>query len=505
MARVSYDYDVVIVGGGSAGLTAAQTARGLGARVALVDKERLGGECLWSGCVPSKSLIASARAAHQTRRLEAFGLAGALDPVDLGAVMDRVRSVVDAVDAGENAGVMRRLGIDVVFGHAAFTSPHILTVDGRPLRGRAFLICTGSRAAVPPIDGLDRVDYLTNETLFGLRALPRRLIVAGGGPNGVETAQAFRYLGSEVTVIAGEGGLLPREDRAASAALTNAFARDGITVVRGRLVAVRPNGAGLCARYARAAGTAGTAGTTGGAGPAGGAGGGDASGDRLFLALGRAPNVEGLNLARAGVVHDPIRGIPTDALLRTNVPHIFACGDVSGPYHYTHAAGFQASAAVRTALLAPLTAKPRTEPMAWTTFTDPEIAHVGQTEEEARRARSSRGTLTLRASFAHDDRALADGTPEGFVKLVVTPWRGKILGGHIVGPRAGELIQEVTLAMSKGLDVTALAGTIHIYPTLGMAVQEAALSFYQESPRYRLLRRPLRFLARHDIQDLRGL
>ena len=493
MAGDSYDYDVVIVGGGSAGLTAARTARGLGARVALVDKERLGGECLWSGCVPSKSLIASAHAAHQTRRLGEFGLAGALNPVDLGAVMDRVRGVVDAVDAGENAGVMRRLGIDVALGHAAFSSPHVLTIDGRPLRGRAFLICTGSRAAVPPIDGLDRVDYLTNETLFGLRALPRRLIVAGGGPNGVETAQAFRYLGSEVTVIAGEGGLLPREDGDASAALTDAFARDGITVVRGRLVAVRPDGAGLCVRYS---------GGAGGARTAGGAGGSEAFGDRLFLALGRAPNVEGLNLARAGVVHDPIRGIPTDALLRTNVLHIFACGDVSGPYHYTHAAGFQTSAAVRTALLAPLTAKPKTEPMAWTTFTDPEIAHVGQTEEEARRARGSRGTLTLRASFAHVDRALADGTPEGFVKLVVTPWRGRILGGHIVGPRAGELIQEVTLAMSKGLDVTALAGTIHVYPTLGMAVQEAALGFYQESPRYRLLRRPLTFLARHDIHGL---
>jgi pyruvate/2-oxoglutarate dehydrogenase complex dihydrolipoamide dehydrogenase (E3) component len=467
----------VIVGGGSAGQVAAPLAVALGARVALVDKERLGGECLWTGCVPSKSLIASANAAHQTRHLQALGLEGTLAPVDLGTVMDRVQGVIDTIYRTEDPEAMCRCGIAVYLGHVAFRSPHEITVDRQPLRGRAFLLCTGSQPAVPPIVGLDEVDYLTNETVWNLQALPYHLIVAGGGPVGAEMAQAFRRLGSAVTILTGDRGLLPREDAAVAAALSAVFAREGIAVVRSKLVKVERDGAAIRACYA---GTGGD---------------GEVHGDRLLIALGRRPRVEGLQLEHAGVAYDVHKGIRIDAYLRTSTPHIFACGDVTGPYQFTHAAGYQAAMAVRKALFPLAKSKVRLDPMPWTTFTDPGVAHVGQTEEEARRAHGR--VLVLRAPFAHVDRAQAEGWTEGFVKLIVTPWRGQILGGHVFGPQAGELIQEVTLAVRQGLSVTALAGTIHVYPTLAMAVQQAALSFYTHWPLYRLARGPLRALARH--------
>lgn len=472
-----YDYDLVIIGGGSAGQVAAPAAAALGARVALVDKERLGGECLWTGCVPSKSLIASATAADQTRRLQALGLQGSLEPVALGAVMDRVQGVIDTIYRTEDAEAMRRRGLDVYLGHAAFRSPHELVVDGQPLRGRTFLICTGSHPAVPPVPGLDACAYLTNETIFGLRDLPAHLVVAGGGPVGAEMAQAFRRLGSAVTLLTGDRGLLPREDSDASAVLARVFAREGITVIRSKLAAVERDGTSICMHY----------------GGRGGAG--QVRGDRLLLALGRHPNVAGLGLERAGVVYDPQKGIQIDAYLRTSVPHILACGDVSGPYRYTHAAGFQAAVAVRNALFPLLKTRARLDPLPWATVTDPEVARVGKTEHEARRAHGR--VVVVRHDFAHVDRALAEAQTEGFVKLLVSPWRGKILGGHIVGPRAGELIQEITLAMRQGLSVVDLAGTIHVYPTLAMAVQQAALGFYRQWPLYRLARGPLRALARH--------
>jgi len=468
-------YDLIIVGGGSAGLIAAPAAAALGARVALVDRERLGGECLWTGCVPSKSLIAAATAAHQTRHLGALGLSGQLDPVDIGTVLDRVRKVITTIDQTEDAAAMRRRGIDVYLGQAAFRSAHELEVDRQVLHGRAFVLCTGSRAAVPPAPGLDAVGYLTNETIFSLRALPGRLIVVGGGPVGVEMAQAFRRLGAEVTILAGEGGLLPRDDAEASAVLAGVFAREGITVLQSRLTRVTRDGHGLRVTYE-------------------GAVSGEVRGDQLLLAVGRTPNVGGLGLETAGVAYDPRQGIHVDAYLRTSVPHIFACGDVTGPYQFTHAAGFQATTVVRNALFPRLKGKAHLEPMPWATFTDPEVAHVGQTEQEARRA--GRKVLVLRHPFTHVDRAQAEGATEGFVKLIVTPWKGAILGGHIVGPGAGEMIQEITLAMRRSLPVSALAGTIHVYPTLAMAVQQAALRFYAQWPAYHLARGPLYALRR---------
>ncbi|HVC83112.1 MAG TPA: FAD-dependent oxidoreductase [Chloroflexota bacterium] len=469
-------YDLVVIGGGSAGLVAARLAVALGARVALLDRERLGGECLWTGCVPSKSLIAAARTARQTRDLGALGLSGRLDPVDLGAVMDRVQRVIQSISRHEDADAMRKRGIAVHFGDVAFRSARVVTVNGAPLRARTFLICTGSSPAVRDLEGLTDSGYLTNETIFGLRELPSHLIIAGGGPVGVEMGQAFRRLGAAVTILTGARGLLPREDHEVRHAVEVFFRQEGIAVLQRKLTAVAREGAGLCVTYADLDGD------------------GSLRGDRLLLALGRRPNVVGLALERAGVRYETQRGIEIDDYLRTSAPHIFACGDVTGPYQFTHAAGYQAATAVRNALFPWFKSKAKLDPMPWTTFTDPEVARIGLTEIEARGEYGK--VLVLRADFAHVDRAQAEDQTTGFVKLIVTPWRGKILGCHIVGPRAGELIQEVTLAMRHGLSVRALAETIHVYPTLAMAVQQAALGFYTQWPVWGPARRPIRALVR---------
>jgi len=476
MPSNALSYDLVVIGGGSAGLTAAGTALHLGARVALVDRRPLGGECLWSGCVPSKSLIAAARAAHQARTLERFGLSGSLDPVDLGAVMDRVQKVVKTIERGEDAAALRARGVDVHLGQARFLDPHTLDVDGRRLHARAFVVCTGSHASVPSIPGLDAVSYLTNETLFDLRHLPNHLIVAGGGPQGVEMAQAFRRLGARVSVLAGPRGLLPREDRDVSAAVSALFACEDVAVYKTKITAVaRGSGDGDAIHVLHEGGTL--------------------DGDALLIALGRAPNVDGLGLDAAGVSYDHAHGIRVDSYLRTTTAHILACGDVTGPYLFTHAAGFQAATAVRNALLPALKSRSSLEPMPWTTFTDPEVARVGLTEDEARRSQG-KDVLVLRSTFAHVDRAVCDDQTEGFVKLIVSPWRGTILGGHIVGAQAGELIGEVALAMRLGLSAAALGRTIHVYPTLSMGVQSAALTFLGAGKPARLMRRPLRALVR---------
>jgi pyruvate/2-oxoglutarate dehydrogenase complex dihydrolipoamide dehydrogenase (E3) component len=402
-------------------------------------------------------------------------LTGHLEPIDMDHVMHRVRTVIATIERGENAAAWRKRGVDVLLGETAFLSPTRLQVGTTVVEGRAYLICTGSHPIVPPIPGLQDVAYLTNETIFDLRVLPEHLIIAGGGPIGAEMAQAFRRLGAQVTLIAGDRGLLPREDRSASAVVAETFRHEGIHVSASRLASVEHVGSRLRV-------------TTRGEGNA------VIEGDQLLLALGRRPTVAALGLDRAGVGYNAHTGIRIDAYLRTTAPHIFACGDVTGPYYFTHAAGFQAAAAVRNALFPAFKGKVTLDPLPWTTFTDPEVARVGLTADAARRA--GRKPLVLRAPFRHVDRALAEGRSAGFVEIVVTPWRGRILGCTIVGPAAGELLGEVTLAMTKRLSVTALAGTIHVYPTLAMAVQQAALGFYKQWPVARLASGPLRQLAR---------
>ena len=354
-------YDLVIVGAGSGGLSAAAFAAQLGVRVALVEKHRIGGDCTWTGCVPSKTLLKTAKVAHEMRTADRYGLSAAEPRVDLKAVMAHVRDVIGEIAKEESPEALRAEGIEVVLGEARFVDPHTLVAGDTTLAARRFLIATGAHPFVPPIRGLDDVDYLTYETVWDLETLPRHLLIVGGGPIGCEIAQAFRRLGAEVTLLASRDRLLPRDDPQASRVLAKVFEEEGIRVLfEARVELVWKDEAATAD------------------GIHVGEGGNGLVGDALLLATGRRPTVTGLDLDKAGVLYSE-QGIQVDDNLRTSQQHIYAAGDCTGGLQFTHYAGWQAVMAVRNALL-PGASKGVTEQVPWTTFTDPEVAHIGLTE-----------------------------------------------------------------------------------------------------------------------------
>jgi pyruvate/2-oxoglutarate dehydrogenase complex dihydrolipoamide dehydrogenase (E3) component len=472
-------YDLAIIGGGSAGLTAARYGVALGANVALIDRapEALGGECLHTGCVPSKALIHAARAHWRAGHTAEYGLPArdAAGPVDLGRVLDQVRAVQARAGKPDTPAALGALDIALYFGQAVFHSPALLTVAGEPVRARRYVIATGSRPALPDIAGLARVDYLTNETIFTLRTLPATLLVIGGGPVGCELGQAFARLGARVTIAGRADRLLPKEDPAASAVLARVFAHEDIAVLTGATVtSLQRDGEEIvatvrqdeCDRTTHAA--------------------------AVLVATGRRVDVAGLDLDAAGVAVGR-DGVVVDEHARTTNPAIYACGDAIGQLRFTHAAGYQAAVAVRNALL-PVRAKLDYRAIPWATFTSPEVGHVGLTEAEAH-ARHQ-GVQMARLPFTHVDRALTmHAADAGFIAIVHDP-KGTILGAQIVGPEASELIDEIAVAMKQGLRLGDLASTIHVYPTLGMGIQQAALAWRARSPAARRLRAVLRPLFR---------
>jgi pyruvate/2-oxoglutarate dehydrogenase complex dihydrolipoamide dehydrogenase (E3) component len=462
--------DLCVIGAGSAGLSVAAGAARMGAEVVLIERAEMGGDCLNFGCVPSKSLLAAARAAQAARDARRFGIDLPEPAVDFPRVHDHVHGVIAAIAPHDSEERFTGLGVRVLRADARFTGPRTVRADGTAVTARRFVVATGSRPAVPPIPGLDRVPFHTNETLFGRRAAPGHLLVIGGGPVGIEMAQAHRRLGAEVTVIEA-AAILVREDRELVAALRDRLHAEGIRLIEGAEIA-RAEQAGAGVVLTLRDGTR-------------------IEGTDLLVATGRRPNVEGLGLDEAGVEWSP-QGIRVDARLRTTNRRIFAAGDVTGGPPFTHAAGYQAGIVLRNALFRiPARADYRALPRV--TYCDPELAHVGLTEEQARNAAD--GIRVLRWPFAENDRARAERLTEGMVKAVVTP-RGRILGASILGPQAGELIQVWCLALSRGLKVGALAGLIAPYPTLGEASRRAAGSFYEPvlfGPRTRRL---VRFLAR---------
>ncbi|MEW6038650.1 MAG: FAD-dependent oxidoreductase [Pseudomonadota bacterium] len=439
------EYDLCVIGGGAAGLVAAAGGAALGAKVALVEKHRLGGDCLWHGCVPSKALLHSARVAHTLRTAALAGLDNTEPGVDLARVMERVRSVIRAIEPNDSPERFRGLGVEVLFGTGRFTAPHCFEVEGRALTAKRFVLATGSRAALPPIAGLDRVPYLTNETLFDLREPVPRLIVIGAGPIGVEMAQAFRRLGSEVDLVEAGSGILPREDADVAAVVRQRLEGEGVRIYCGCPSRSVEGGAGaLRLHLTTEEGEEGRL-----------------EGSHLLIAAGRRPNLDGLGLEAAGVALENGR-LKLDARLRTTNRRIYACGDVAGPYLFTHMAEYQAGIVLRNALFHwPARFNPRAVP--WCTFTDPELARVGLSESEAVRAGVPHCVYGF--DFAHIDRAVADDATEGRAKLVVAP-NGKLLGATLCGPHVGELIHEYVLALTKGMKVSDLAGVIHVYPTL---------------------------------------
>ncbi len=447
---------MVIIGGGSAGLTAASFAVQLDARVALVEKHRIGGDCTWTGCVPSKTPLKAAKVTHQMRSASRYGLPAAEPEVDLKAVMTHVREVVAEVYDEESPEALRADGIDVFLGGARFLDPHTIAVGETTLAGRNFVIATGAHPFIPPIPGLEAVNYLTYEDIWDLEVLPRHLLVIGAGPIGCEMAQAFRRLRSEVTLIEGEERLLPRDVPQASRLLAQVFEEEGINL---RL------GAAVERVWRHEAGDRAIA---------GGihliAGGEELVGDALLVAVGRRPNVYGLDLEKAGVVYDA-SGIQVDNNARTKQRHIYAAGDCTGGPQLTHYAGWQGFLAVRNALL-PGASVCVTERVPWTTFTDPEVAHIGLSEDGAR-AKSGGDVMTCEWPMEQVDRARTEGDTAGFMKLVHTKG-GTLLGATIVAERAGEMIHEFIIAIDRGIKAGDLANAIHVYPTYSTASMQAA-------------------------------
>ena len=455
-------YNLVVIGGGSGGLVVAAGGAGLGARVALVEKhvlpyepvgrapvQGMGGDCLQYGCVPSKALLAAAKAVHAARGAARFGIRGGGDPgvQDLGPVMDWVRSAQAEIAPNDCVERFAGLGVDVLLGAGQLKSAHEVEVNGTTVWGRNIVVATGSRARIPDAPGLAEAGFLTNESVFDLRALPKRLLVMGGGPIGVELGQAFRRLGSEVTIVSSSAHICPKEDADVAAVLAAGLRGEGVVIhdeSSASSVAVR--GGAKVVTVKKKDGTA-----------------FDVETDAILVAAGRRPNVGGLGLESAGVAFSE-KGVVTDAKCRTNVPSVWAIGDVAGPYLFTHWAGYQAGIVLRNTLSPVALAKCDIANTPWITYTDPEIARVGLSEEDAK----AQGIphRVFRAGFAHNDRAICDGTGgANFMKAVVDP-KGRILGAAIVHPHAGDLLGEVVLAKKNGLPLSALGSVIHAYPSL---------------------------------------
>ncbi|MBA3824350.1 MAG: FAD-dependent oxidoreductase [Ktedonobacterales bacterium] len=454
-----FDYDVVIIGGGSGGLVAARLAHELGAKVALVDKERLGGDCLYAGCVPSKTLIHIAKVAQTVRHSQANGTTPALAPTEMPRIAATIAGVIATIGQEETAYVK---GVDVRFGTATFRDAHTLQIDDTTITSQRFVLATGSQPAIPEVPSLVGTPYLTNANVFDLAQLPPSLIVIGGGPVGCELSQAFARLGSSVTLIQRAARLLPKEEPAVAEAVQQALTADGVRVMLNAPVRAVAHTAGhFHLQVAEAATDA----------P-------DLTAAALLVATGRSPNVAGLALEAAGVRFSKADGITVDRHLRTSANHIYAIGDVvAGGYRFTHVAAAQAGVAVPNALLPRLFARTLNESaVPWVTFTDPQAARVGLTEADARQ-RFGAAVHVQQIPFAALDRAQTEGQTAGFVKLVL----GKsdmILGAHIVGAHAGEMIAEIALAMRHRLGVAGIIATIHAYPTYATGVQQVAFEAY---------------------------
>lgn len=445
-------YNLVVIGGGTAGLVTAIGAAGLGAKVALIEKHFLGGDCLNVGCVPSKALIRAAQAVAAVREAGEFGVH--VPPgttADFGKVMERMRRLRADISPHDSAQRFTELGVDVFLGGGKFTGPDTVGVGGQTLRFAKAVIATGARASAPPIPGLKDVPYLTNETLFSLTELPRRIGIIGAGPIGCEMAQSFARFGSEVFLVEAEHGILPREDRDAADAVWSEMERDGVNLLCcGKNLKLAQDPAGVRLQV-----------ESHGKGY-------DVLVDQLLVAVGRAPNVEGLGLETVGVAFDK-KGVKVNDRLQTANPRIYACGDICSPYQFTHAADFMARIVIQNALFhGRATVSSLIIP--WATYTSPELAHVGLYEKEAQAKGIAVDTYTQ--ELGKVDRAILDGETAGFVRVHVRKGTDEIVGATVVAAHAGDLIGELTLAMKGKLGLKTIGATIHPYPTQAEAIRK---------------------------------
>ena len=465
--------DICVIGAGSGGLTVAAGASQMGASTVLLEKGKMGGDCLNYGCVPSKAMIAAGQAAEAIRGARRFGVDAEEPRVDFERVHDHVHGVIAGIAPHDSVERFEGLGVKVIQEAGRFSGPTTVSADGYDIEARRVVIATGSSAAVPPIPGLDTVPFLTNETVFDRKAAPEHLIVIGGGPIGAELAQAHRHLGARVTILE-MFSVLGKDDPELADIVKLRLQKDGIDIREGIKID----------RVERAANGVSVHIEQDGAKQ-------EITGTDILVAAGRRPNIDGLDLETAGVEYSP-KGISVDQRLRTSNKRVFAIGDVAGGYQFTHMAGYHAGIVIRNALFR-LPAKVDYRAVPWVTFTTPELAHVGMGEEEAQTAHGE--IRVLRFPFAENDRAQAERETDGLVKVVTTR-KGIVVGASIVGPHAGELIQSWILPISRRMHIKHMAGVILPYPTLGEVNKRAAGSFYTPTLFSDRTRKIVKFLAK---------
>jgi len=454
-----YDYDVVVIGAGSGGLVACKLANGLGKKTALIEKNKIGGDCTWFGCIPSKTLIKAANVVHDVSRLGEYGIKGNF-PIELDCsnVMAHVRAVVEADAAGHPAESYEEEGINVFFGAAKFIDEHQIDVGGKTVSSKTFIICSGSRPTVPVIKGLDQIEYLTNETIFSLETLPKSMLVLGAGPIGIELSAALKRLGVEVTVLLRSGRILKKDDKELVDRLFNILNDEGLKILKEtKTKSFSTTNGNVIAQIE------------------------DNNGERqieaesLLIAIGRTPNVDSLDLEKAGVEFDK-NGLKVDKHLRTTAKNIYAAGDVVPPYLFTHMAEYEAVIATTNACIPVPIRTTNYENAPWCTYTDPELAHAGLTEEQARQKYDD-DIRIYRWEHKDVDRAKTDLATSGISKFICDR-KGKLLGIHILGHGAGELMHEVQLVKSLGMPFSKIASVIHAYPSYSDAVRQPAKKCY---------------------------
>ena len=459
------DYNIIVIGAGSAGLVSAYIGAVVKAKVAIIEKHKMGGDCLYTGCVPSKALIRTGKILSYIKRSQDFGLKSAQVDFEFPDVMARVQKVIQKIEPHDSSERYSQLGVDCITGAAKILSPHKIEVNGKTLTTKNIIIATGARPAVPPIPGLDQVDYLTTDTIWNLRELPKKLMVMGGGPIGCELAQCFARLGSEVTLVEMLPDILIREDEEASRIVRQSFLADGINVrVNSKCKEVVVQDGKQYMLVEKDGETE------------------RVEFDQLLVAVGRAANAKGFGLQDIGVKLGPRGTVEVDQYLRTTThKNIYACGDVAGPFQFTHTAAHQAWYCAVNALFSPFKKfKVDYSVIPWATFTDPEVARVGLNEKEAQ----EQGIPYEVTRYGIDDldRAIADSEDQGYVKILTPPDRDRILGVTLVGYHAGDLIAEYVLAMKHGLGLNQILGTIHIYPTMAEANKYAAGIWKKDHP-----------------------
>ncbi|PIQ88799.1 MAG: hypothetical protein COV72_05840 [Candidatus Omnitrophica bacterium CG11_big_fil_rev_8_21_14_0_20_42_13] len=450
------NFDIIVIGGGAGGLFAVSVASALGAKACLIEKTRLGGDCTWFGCVPSKALLKSAHVANLINRFELFGLNLSKGiKLDTAGVMPHVRDIVHEVSTHHPNELFEKRGIKVVIGPVKFINQNTVEVNNQKFSAKKFIICTGSHPAIPPIEGLDKAGYLTNENIFDLDVLPKSLIVLGGGPIGIELSQALNRLGVKVHVVEMLERILFREDKEIASVLENSLKQEGVEILAGKkavkvykkdnlVTVIIESGDGRREEI---------------------------SAENILVAVGRAPNLEGLSLDKANVKHDK-KGLIVNKYLQTTNKNIFACGDIAGPYQFSHVAAYQAGICVRNALFRRIAwQRVSYDNIVWATFTDPEVAHLGLIQEEAQK--KYRGIKIYKSEYGVSDRAVTDSEKNGLIKII-TDKKGYILGAHITGSSASEIMQGLLIAKSFNIKLSKIAEVLFIYPTLSEIVKKTA-------------------------------